>query len=69
MHSLSVIVRIVEMNNSFLMCLYYILRKQDTVGYITANLTCHIVALYAVDGGVLVGVLLLDLLVVAFDQA
>ena len=30
--------------------------------------TCHIVALYAVDGGVLVGVLLLCLLVVALDQ-
>ena len=34
-----------------------------------ADLARHVVALDGVDGGVLVGVLLLDFLVIALDQA
>ena len=42
--------------------------EQHTHGQILADLAGHIVTLYAVDGRVLVGVLLLDFLVVALDE-
>ncbi len=49
-------------------CAFTISGEQHTHRQILADLTGHIVALDAVDGGVLVGVLLLDFLVVALDE-
>ena len=66
-HMLREIVRVVEMDQARIVRLDDLLRQQNTLGDILADLTRHIVALHAVDGGVLVGVLLLDLLVVALD--
>ncbi len=68
MHMLGKVVAIVEMNQTVLMGFYNILGKQDTVGDISADLTCHIVTLRAIDNRVLVAVFLLGLFVVALNQ-
>ncbi len=51
------------------MCLHDLWVQQQAGGQVFGDLTGHIVALHAVHGGVLVGVLLLDLFVLALDQA
>ena len=68
-HMLGKIIRVVEMDDALLMGLHDIRRKQNTAGDILADLACHIVALYAVDSGVLIGILLLDFLIITFNQA
>lgn len=65
MHVLREIVGVVEVYESFLVRLHDIGRKEQTLGQILADLARHVVALHRVDRGVLVGILLLDLLVVA----
>ena len=67
-HVLGVVVGIVEVDDAFLVGLDDLRRQQHTHSQVLADLTGHIVALDAVDGGVFVGVLLLDFLVVALDQ-
>ena len=67
-HVLGVVVGVMEMNDAFLVGLHDLRGQQHTHGQVLADLAGHIVTLNAVDGGVLVGVFLLDLLVVAFDQ-
>ena len=67
-HMLGIVVGIVEVDDAFLVRFDDLRGKQHTHRQILADLTGHIVALDAVDGGVLVGVLLLDFLVVALDQ-
>ena len=67
-HVLGIVVGIVEVNDALLMRLDDLRRQQHTHRQVLADLASHIVALDAVDGRVFVGVLLLDLLVVAFDQ-
>ena len=69
MHVLSKIVRVMEMDDALLMGLNDIRRKQNPAGDILADFAGHIVALDAVDRRVLVGILLLDFLVVTFDEA
>ena len=68
-HMLGKIVRVVEVDQTLLVCLDDIRSQQQAVGQVFGDLTGHIVPLYAVDSGVFVGVLLLDLLVLALDQA
>ena len=68
-HVLGKVVGIVEVDQTLLMGLDDLRVQQQTGGEIFGDLTGHIVALYAVHGGVLVGVLLLDLFVLALDQA
>jgi hypothetical protein len=68
MHMLSKVVTVVEVDNTLLMSLNDILRKKESLSDVLADLTCHIVTLYAVDCRVLIGVLLLELLVVALDK-
>jgi hypothetical protein len=62
------IIRIMEVDDSLLMSLCYIIGDKETTGDILADFTCHVVTLNADDGRVLVGILLLNLLVVALDQ-
>ena len=68
-HVLGIVVRIMEMDDALVVCLYDVLRQQKAVCNITGNLARHIVALGGVYHRVFVGVFLLGLLVVAFDQA
>ena len=68
-HMLGIVVRVVEMDDAGLVGVHHFLGKQNTAGDVLADLACHVVPLDGVDGGVLVGILLLDLLVVALDQA
>ena len=68
-HVLGKVIGIVEVDQAFLMCLHDLWVQQQTGGQVLGDLTGHIVALHAVHGGVLVGVLLLDLFVLALDQA
>ena len=56
------------MNDSLLMRLHNIRRQQKSLCDILADLTCHVVTLYAVDRRVFVGIFLFGLFVVAFDQ-
>jgi hypothetical protein len=63
------IIGIMEMDDSLLMSLCYIIGNKETTGDILADFACHIVALYADNGRVLVGILLLYLFVVALDKA
>ena len=57
-----------EVNDTGFVGLHHLFRQQNPAGDILADLACHIVTLHGVDGGILVGILLLDLFVVAFDQ-
>lgn len=68
-HVLGEVVGVMEVDNAFLVRLDHLGRQQHTHGQVLGNLARHVVALDRVDGGVLVGVLLLDFLVVAFDQS
>ena len=68
-HMLRVIVGVVEVDDALLVRLDDVLRQQDAVGDVAADLAGHVVTLRAVDDRVLVGVFLLGLLVVALDQA
>ena len=67
-HVLGVVVGIVEVDDAFLMGLDDLRGQQHTHGQVLADFAGHVVALHAVDGGVLVGVLLLDFLVIALDE-
>ena len=68
-HMLGVIIGVVKMDDALLVRLNDILGQQQAVGDISGNLARHIIALRGVDDGVLVGVFLLGLFVVALDQA
>ena len=68
-HVLCVVVGIVEVDNALLVCLNDLLGKEQTGGNVAADLTCHVVALYAVDGGVLICIFLLGFFVAALNQA
>ena len=65
---LRVIVGIVEVNDARFMRLHDLLRQQNSPGQVLAHLSGHIVSLGGVDHRVLVGVFLLRLFVIAFDQ-
>ena len=67
-HVLRKIIRIVEMNEACFVSCYNIFIKKKSLGDILTYLTCHIVTLNAVDGGILIGILLLNLFVVALDE-
>ena len=67
-HVLGKIVGVMEVDDALLVRLDDLGRQQHAHGQVLGDLARHIVALDRVDGGVLVGVLLLDLLVVAFDE-
>ena len=67
-HMLSKVIRVVEVDDALVMSGHDIGRQQDALGQILGNLASHVVALNRIDGGVLVGVLLLDLFVVALDE-
>ena len=67
-HMLRKIVRIVEMDKPGIMCRDNIGRQEDTARQVLGDLARHIVALHGIDGGILVGILLLDFLIVAFDE-
>ena len=67
-HVLGVVVRVVEVDDALFMRLDDILGQEQTVRQIAAHLAGHIVALGGVDDGVLVGILLLGLFVVALDE-
>ena len=68
-HVLGKIIGIVEMNQSLIVGGYNVVGKKNPLGDILAYLTGHVVTLHAVDRGILVGVLLLDFFIVAFNQA
>ena len=68
MHMLSVIIAVMEMYYTFAVRLYNILRQQYPLGYIAADLACHIVTLNAVDGRIFIGIFLLCFFVVALDK-
>ena len=68
-HVLGKIVGVVEVDKAFLMRLNDLRVQQQAGSQVFGDLTGHIVALDAVDGGVLVGVLLLDFFVLALDEA
>ena len=68
-HVLGKVVGIVEVDQALLMGLDDLRVQQQAGGQVLGDLTGHVVALDTVHGGVLVGVLLLDLFVLALDQA
>ena len=57
-----------EMDYAVCMSLNNICREKKTCRHILGDFACHVVALDGVDRGVLVGVLLLHILVVALDE-
>ena len=69
MHMLCKIIAVMEMDDTFVVCVNDILGQQHTLSEILGNLSGHVVTLGGVHHGVLVGVLLFGLLVVALDQA
>ena len=69
MHVLCEVIRVMEVDDALTMGFHDVLRKENALREVTADLAGHVVSLDAVDRGVLVGVLLLCLLVVALDKA
>ena len=67
-HVLRVVVGIVEVDDALLVRLDNVGGEKVAHGEVLGDLAGHVVALDGDDGGVLVGVLLLDLLVVALDE-
>ena len=61
MHMLGKVVGVVEVDETLLVSLDDLGVQQQAGSQVFGDLTGHIVALYAVHGGVIVGVLLLDL--------
>ena len=68
MHVLGKVVRIVEVNQALVVGIHDLLGQQHALRQVLGNLAGHVVALNGVDGRVLVGVLLLDLFVIALNQ-
>ena len=62
------VIGIVEMDNALFMRLHNIFGKKDTGSKVFRNLACHVVALNRVYRRVLIGVFLLYLFIVAFDE-
>ena len=67
-HMLCEIVRVMEMDDALIVCGNDVCRQKDSSCDILADFTCHVVALNAVDGRIFIGVFLLDLFVVTFDE-
>ena len=67
-HVLGKVVRVVEVDDALVVGLHDLGGKQLAHREVLGDLAGHVVALNGDDGGVLVGVLLLDLLVVALDE-
>ena len=67
-HMLGVIVAVVEVDDALAVGLHNILGQQNALAQVAADLTGHIVPLGGIHHGVLVGVFLLGLFVVAFDE-
>ena len=67
-HMLREVVRIVEVDDAFVVRAHHIGRKQQAHRDVLGHFARHIVALHGVHRGVLVGVLLLRLLVVALNE-
>ena len=67
-HVLGIVVGVMEVDDAFLVRFDDLRGQQHAHRQVFADLARHIVALDRVDGGVLVGVFLLDFLVVALDQ-
>ena len=68
-HVLSIVVGIVEMNDTVFMSLDNIGWQKNSLGKVFGHLACHIVTLNTVDSGVFVGIFLLYLFVVALNKA
>ena len=68
MHVLGKVVRIMEVNQTLIVSIHNLLGQQHTLGQVLGDLAGHVVTLNGIDGRVLVGVLLLNLFVVALDQ-
>ena len=68
-HMLGKIIGVVEMNNACIVGIHNRLGQQDTGSNVLADLAGHVVTLDSIDGGVLVGILLLDFLIVGLNQA
>ena len=68
MHMLCEVICIVEVNKTFLVRLDYLLGQKNSSRNILRYLARHIVTLNAVDGGVLIRILLLNLFVIALDE-
>ena len=67
-HMLRIIIAVVEVDDAFPVGIYDVLGQQDALGKVTADLAGHIVPLGRVHHGILVGVLLLGLLVIALNE-
>ena len=68
-HMLGIIVGVMEMDDARLVGRHDLRGQQNPAGNVLTDLACHVVPLNRVDSRVLIGVLLLDLLIVALNQA
>ena len=68
MHVLCIVVRIMEMYYSLLIRLHNLSRKKKPSCDILAHLSCHVISLNTVYSRILVGVLLLNLFIIIFNQ-
>ena len=62
------IIRIMKMDDPFLMSLHDIRRQQETLRDILTHFARHIIALHAVDCRILIGILLFYFLIVTLQQ-
>ena len=67
-HMLCKIIRIMKMNQPLLIRLHDLRGQKKPSGEILADLTGHVIPLHAVDNGILIGILLEHLLIVALNQ-
>ena len=62
------VVGVMEVDDALLVSLHHVLGQQHAARQVLGDLAGHVIALHGVHGGVLVGVLLHDLLVVALNE-
>ena len=67
-HVLGKVVGVVEVDEPFVVRRHDVGRQQNAAREVLAHFARHIVALHRIDGGILVGIFLLDFLVVALDE-
>ena len=67
-HTLDIVICIMEMYYSFSMCINYILRKQQSFCHITADFTSQIISLNTVDYRIFITVFLFCFFIIAVNK-
>ena len=68
MHMLRIIIRIMKMDDTLFIRFDNIFRQKHSLRQVTADLSCHIISLHAVDRRIFIGIFLFDIFVIALNK-